>query len=338
MSFTRRTYEVLQRFKDLGKLKRLRTFIALRLYSSPWAAYCYLSKNVLHEALFKLRRLRVLSLSASTSMQWSSGLDEAIHQCLIVSTLRLSNTDHFAVYMEENSTNEQGSSHGLATLAVEKQVGIPDLGALFSFWLARIIQLNPTELNHDQINKKEIWYDQCERRVVGESDAILSATISHIIDQLSSLELLKLARRGKIHSDIKKLEANLHMIHAVLDDAEEKQMESHAVKVWLDQIRELAYDIEDLLDGVFTDLNEEQRASSSKAKSAIPRFLSSYFPGNFVLTYKIDSKIKRITARLQEIAQKKNNLELRENGSGGVLKSKSLKRLPSTSLVDLSYG
>ncbi|KAJ7012916.1 hypothetical protein NC653_002830 [Populus alba x Populus x berolinensis] len=63
--------------------------------------------------------------------QWSPGLDEAIHQCLIVSTLRLSNTDHFAVSMEEYSTNEQGSSHGLAALAVEKQGGIPDLGALF---------------------------------------------------------------------------------------------------------------------------------------------------------------------------------------------------------------
>ncbi|KAJ6302913.1 hypothetical protein OIU77_016910 [Salix suchowensis] len=63
ISFTRRTYEVLQRFKDLGKLKRLRTFIALRLYSSPWGAYCYLSNNVLHEALLKLKHLRVLSLS-----------------------------------------------------------------------------------------------------------------------------------------------------------------------------------------------------------------------------------------------------------------------------------
>nr|TKR58950.1 putative disease resistance RPP13-like protein 1 [Populus alba] len=165
-------------------------------------------------------------------------------------------------------------------------------------------------------------------------DAILSATISHIIDQLSSLELLKLARRGKIHSDIKKLEANLHMIHAVLDDAEEKQMESHAVKVWLDQIRELAYDIEDLLDGVFTDLKEEQRASSSKAKSAIPGFLSSFYPGNFLLTYKTDTKIKRITARLQEIAQKKNNLELRENGSGGVLKN-SDEKLPVHSELKL---
>ncbi|KAL9367802.1 hypothetical protein Peur_039001 [Populus x canadensis] len=65
-----------------------------------------------------------LRKSSSTSMQWSPGLDEAIHQCLIVSTLRLSNTDHFAVSMEEYySTNEQGSSHGLATLAVEKTSG-----------------------------------------------------------------------------------------------------------------------------------------------------------------------------------------------------------------------
>ncbi|KAJ6315544.1 hypothetical protein OIU78_018925 [Salix suchowensis] len=51
----------------------------------------------------------------------------------------------------------------------------------------------------------------------------------------------------------------------------------------------------------------------------------------------MDSQIKSITARLQETVQKKNYLDLRENVSGGELKSKSLKRLPSTSLVDLSY-
>ncbi|KAJ6750838.1 hypothetical protein OIU85_001381 [Salix viminalis] len=167
-------------------------------------------------------------------------------------------------------------------------------------------------------------------------DAILSATISHIIDQLTSLEL-KFPSREKIHSDIKKLETNLHMICAVLDDAEEKQMESHAVKLWLEQIRDLAYDIEDLLDGVLIELTKERGASSSKARSAIPRFLSSLKPATFLLTNKMDSQIKSITARLQEIVQKKNYLDLRENVSGGELKSKSLKRLPSTSLVDLSY-
>ncbi|KAJ6750840.1 hypothetical protein OIU85_001383 [Salix viminalis] len=156
---------------------------------------------------------------------------------------------------------------------------------------------------------------------------ILSASISHIINQLTSQELLKFASRKKIHSNIRKLETNLHTIGAVLDDAEEKQMGNHAVKLWLEQIRDLVYDIDDLLDGVFIELTKERRASSSKARSAIPGFL----------TCKMDSKIKSITARSQEIAQKKNILELRENVSGGVLKSKSLKRLPSTSLVDLSY-
>ncbi|KAJ6315541.1 hypothetical protein OIU78_018923 [Salix suchowensis] len=168
-------------------------------------------------------------------------------------------------------------------------------------------------------------------------DAILSATISHIINQLTSLELLKFARREKIHSDIKKLETNLHMIRAVLDDAEEKQMESHAVKLWLEQIRDLAYDIEDLLDGVIIELTKERQASSSKARSAIPRLLSSLNPATLLLTNKMDSQIKSITARLQEIVQKKNYLDLRENVSGGELKSKSLKRLPSTSLVDHSH-
>uniref|UniRef100_A0A6N2MJA8 Disease resistance RPP13-like protein 1 n=1 Tax=Salix viminalis TaxID=40686 RepID=A0A6N2MJA8_SALVM len=168
-------------------------------------------------------------------------------------------------------------------------------------------------------------------------DAILSATISHIIDQLTSLELLKFASREKIHSDIKKLETNLHMIRAVLDDAEEKQMESHAVKLWLEQIRDLAYDIDDLLDGVLIELTKERRASSSKARSAITRLLSYLNLATLLLTNKMDSQIKSITARLQEIVQKKNYLDLRENVSGGELKSKSLKRLPSTSLVDLSY-
>ncbi|KAG6792864.1 hypothetical protein POTOM_002024 [Populus tomentosa] len=78
-----------------------------------------------------LEKQNLMQSKSASFWQWSPGLDEAIHQCLIVSTLRLSNTDHFAVSMEEYSTNEQGSSHGLAALAVEKQGGIPDLGALF---------------------------------------------------------------------------------------------------------------------------------------------------------------------------------------------------------------
>ncbi|KAF2319656.1 hypothetical protein GH714_017863 [Hevea brasiliensis] len=63
VSFSRHTYELWNRFKDLGKLKHLRTFIALPIHLSSWAACCYLSNTVLDEAVPKLRCLRVLSLS-----------------------------------------------------------------------------------------------------------------------------------------------------------------------------------------------------------------------------------------------------------------------------------
>lgn len=39
-------------------------------------------------------------------------------------------------------------------------------------------------------------------------------------------------------------------IHAVLDDAEERQMTNKLVKVWLDELRDLAYDVEDNLDSL----------------------------------------------------------------------------------------
>ena len=39
-------------------------------------------------------------------------------------------------------------------------------------------------------------------------------------------------------------------IHAVLDDTEERQMTNKLVKVWLYEIRDLAYDVEDILDSL----------------------------------------------------------------------------------------
>ena len=40
---------------------------------------------------------------------------------------------------------------------------------------------------------------------------------------------------------------------AVLDDAEEKQMTSRGVKIWFDELRDLAFDAEDVLDKFATE-------------------------------------------------------------------------------------
>ncbi|KAJ6755150.1 hypothetical protein OIU79_027712 [Salix purpurea] len=73
------------RFKDLGKLKRLRTFIALRLYSSPWGAYCYLSNNSYPNSIGDLKQLRYLNFSQTKIKQ----LPESVSNLINLQTLKL---------------------------------------------------------------------------------------------------------------------------------------------------------------------------------------------------------------------------------------------------------
>jgi hypothetical protein len=52
----------------------------------------------------------------------------------------------------------------------------------------------------------------------------------------------------------------LKTIEAVLEDAGEKQQPTdRAVRQWLDDLRDLAYDVDDILDGVATEASIEKR-------------------------------------------------------------------------------
>ncbi|KAF2309189.1 hypothetical protein GH714_001127 [Hevea brasiliensis] len=79
-------------------------------------------------------------------------------------------------------------------------------------------------------------------------DAILSASLQLLIDRLVSLDLLKYASSGQVLAELLKWESMLKKIDAVLDDAEEKQMTNQLVKIWLNDLRDLAYDVEDIID------------------------------------------------------------------------------------------
>ena len=72
--------------------------------------------------------------------------------------------------------------------------------------------------------------------VVGE--AAISNLLEKIFDKLSSSFKQEQFQRWK---------RILLKIHAVLDDAEEKQKTSWGMKIWLDELKDLVYDIEDIL-------------------------------------------------------------------------------------------
>jgi len=76
------------------------------------------------------------------------------------------------------------------------------------------------------------------------AEALLGIVIQHfqsfVQDQFASF--------WGVDQQSHKLSSNLTAIHAVLKDAERKQITSHAVKDWLQKLTDAAYVLDDILD------------------------------------------------------------------------------------------
>ena len=171
--------------------------------------------------------------------------------------------------------------------------------------------------------------------IIGE--AALSAFFEVLFDKLSSSDLLKIFKQDLVHADLKKWRTTLPKIRAVLDDAEDKQMTIKSVKIWLDELEDLAYDVDDILDEFATEalqrkLNAED-PSTSKVRKFIPACCVGLNPSSIMFDVNMRSKIKEIDTRLKEIVTQKNNLELRENAGLGRTGA-TRPRVPTTSLVN----
>ena len=148
------------------------------------------------------------------------------------------------------------------------------------------------------------------------------------------------ARQEQIQADLKKWERILFKIHAVLDDAEEKQMTKQSVRLWLRELKNLAYDVEDILDEFSTEalrrqlLEEKQHheTNTSMLRKLIPTCCTNWGPRSLAFNSSMRSKIDEISSRLQDIVTEKEQLDLKENPSSrGRFKKVIKERLPATS-------
>ncbi|OMO66517.1 hypothetical protein COLO4_30519 [Corchorus olitorius] len=78
------------------------------------------------------------------------------------------------------------------------------------------------------------------------------ALISVVVDQLISVGDKELAQRVKlvrgVDAEVEKLTSNLQAIQAVLQDAEKRREKEAAVKLWLEKLKDVSYDVDDALD------------------------------------------------------------------------------------------
>ncbi|XP_028943844.1 putative disease resistance RPP13-like protein 1 [Malus domestica] len=140
-------------------------------------------------------------------------------------------------------------------------------------------------------------------------EVFISGLLQVLLERLTSRETLSYFRRLLgVGKELDKWNSMLFAIQAVLNDAEEKQLTSRAMKLWLDGLRDLAYDVEDILDKYSTEILRRQIKKKHWATTSKVWGLYSDVKFN----YNLSSEIKKITDRLHEIMERKNQLGLNE--------------------------
>nr|XP_023926408.1 putative disease resistance RPP13-like protein 1 isoform X2 [Quercus suber] len=169
--------------------------------------------------------------------------------------------------------------------------------------------------------------------VIGE--VALSTLFEALFNKLS--DLLKIFQQEQVHADLNKWKKTLLKIYAVLDDAEEKRDTNRLVKIWLDELEDLAYDADDILDEFATEVLRRE-LNPEPHKSKVRKIFDDWVGSNQSFARLMQSKIAEIDSRLRRIVTENNDLDLR--GSTGVRIGTERSRVPTTSLVneDHTYG
>ncbi|XP_020108794.1 putative disease resistance RPP13-like protein 1 isoform X1 [Ananas comosus] len=140
-----------------------------------------------------------------------------------------------------------------------------------------------------------------------------------------------------LQEDLKHLKRTLLRIHATLADVEEREIRDSSVKLWLHEIKAVAYDADDILDEYHYELLRRQvegKPSPVIRKRKMGEIHDLSFPAG------LSGRINEVRMRLDEIAKDRDALHLREEDGERRLNDACWKLIPTSSLVDDSrvYG
>ncbi|XP_026453868.1 putative disease resistance protein RGA3 isoform X2 [Papaver somniferum] len=135
---------------------------------------------------------------------------------------------------------------------------------------------------------------------------ILMNGVTEILKKLVPVVAQEIGSAWGVKDELKKLQRTLEMILAVIDDAERKQVEDEAVRVWLRWLRDVVYDADDVMDEFSYETMRLRERNSLKHK--VRDFVSSSNP--LVFRSKLASQIKGINSKLDQIAKDMDRFHL----------------------------
>ncbi|TXG70356.1 hypothetical protein EZV62_005291 [Acer yangbiense] len=141
------------------------------------------------------------------------------------------------------------------------------------------------------------------------TEILVSCVVKILLGKLGSLSYQQVFFVWGFKKDLQKLETILSSIKAVLLDAEEQQLHNHQVRVWLEQLKDVCYDAEYVLDEFEVEaLRRQVIIKHGSIPKKVCNFLSR--PKSLAFHFKLGQKIKEIIKRLDEIAASRVQLSI----------------------------
>ncbi|XP_031129835.1 putative disease resistance protein RGA3 [Ipomoea triloba] len=136
------------------------------------------------------------------------------------------------------------------------------------------------------------------------------AIISIVVDQLSIIikdQIQDVRAALGVEKEIKNLSSKLNKIRAVLNDAERRSFNEEIVKLWVDEIKDFCYDVEDVVDEWNTRSRRQQIERSPEVAGRCSSFLPCCFHFKKIVMHgDIANKIKELDSRLDRITKEKD--------------------------------
>ncbi|GLT45139.1 hypothetical protein SLA2020_189920 [Shorea laevis] len=124
------------------------------------------------------------------------------------------------------------------------------------------------------------------------ADLLLSPIINTTISKLISTAAEQISLAVGWKKELASLKDKLSMVQAVLKDAEEKQVSDPAVKLWLERLRDVVYEADDVLDEVAYESVKCKVENKKQKMKTVCNFFTSSNP--LLFHRKIAEKIKNI--------------------------------------------
>ncbi|XP_058106800.1 putative disease resistance protein RGA3 [Magnolia sinica] len=139
--------------------------------------------------------------------------------------------------------------------------------------------------------------------------------VSFAIEKLGKFLEDEVASLLGVTKELRKLSSAFTSIKAVLEDAETRHLKEQSVKDWLKKLKDVAYDIDDILDEWMTESlpsQDDEGDESHSCSKKVQNFLSPFSCfGNIAFRHKNAKRIKDTLERLEEIDSEKNRFEFK---------------------------